>query len=81
MVWTHPSDTCGAPTIFIISPLADKVIRAADSLIALNLYSYLAPGVAYGLRTSQEPIRESPRSSIRPVDFFTMQLRCNVVED
>src|SRR6516162_1395742 len=25
-----------SPTIFIISPLADKVIRAADSLIALN---------------------------------------------
>jgi hypothetical protein len=26
-----------SPTIFIISPLADKIIRAADSLIALNL--------------------------------------------
>jgi len=44
MVWTHPSDTCGAPTIFIISPLADKVIRAADSLIAPNLYFLFCAG-------------------------------------
>ena len=28
-----------SPTIFIISPLADKVIRAADSLIVLNFDS------------------------------------------
>jgi len=32
-----------SPTIFIISFLADKVIRAADSLISLNFDSYLAP--------------------------------------
>jgi hypothetical protein len=31
-----------SPTIFIISPLADKVIRAADSLILLNLDFHLA---------------------------------------
>src|SRR6516165_9862090 len=31
-----------SPTIFIISPFADKVIRAADSLIVLNFDSYLA---------------------------------------
>jgi hypothetical protein len=32
-----------SPTTFIISPLADKVIRAADSLIALNFDSCLVP--------------------------------------
>jgi hypothetical protein len=32
-----------SPTIFIISPLEDKVIRAADSLMVLYFGTYLTP--------------------------------------
>jgi hypothetical protein len=69
-----------SPTIFIISPLADRVIRAADSLIALNFDSYLVSApyvvlVTFSGANSREYQFKTFVHSVRLADFFAMRVR------